>query len=419
MAYQTPLDRLGHELEAAAERQAAAAVAPRRTRRRRGRSLGLFGVLAAFGVAAGAWAAIASLSPGSPVPYAFGPPVAGQAQGAPLAGTVKLLTAAVPDPAGGPPWGMRYWETDRKYGCLQVGRVYEGKLGQIRGRVFHELRVGVVGNALGRCFLLDGGGHGFSASQVDALAGAQPPPCPVPVGTIRVKGSAVKCRAERTIDFGLLGPNAESYTYRLAGHEHRGAPLADVGGYLVVQRYLKPVERVVGFHHKDPRLDFRAPVLANLALTPTTPVIRQVVYQTGTCTVRTTASPRGSCARQAGYVPIPQPSVRDVRAPVHVRLLADGRTFRVRFRARQAVSDGRSAYNIQIQPKHGRGSVGRSYDHNLQAGSLVKTTFRARNGWHGTYVITATFRTVRARPGPIGSPASPGVLVGRAEVTFE
>src|SRR4051794_5749701 len=30
---------------------------------------------------------------------------------------------------------------------------------------------------------------------------------------------------------------------------------------------------------------------------------------------------------------------------------------------------------------------GESYEHNLNAGELVKTTIRARDNWHGTYVV--------------------------------
>jgi hypothetical protein len=398
----TPLDRLERELEAAAERQIAA-----RPRRRRW-PLGVFGVTVAFGVAAGAWAATALLSPGKPVPFGFGRPVAGEAQGAPLPGTVKFLTTTVADPAGGPPWGMRYWETDRKYACVQVGRVYEGKLGQITGgRVFHELRVGVTGDALSRCFLQDGSGHAFAAVHTDARAGGRAPSCPLAI----CKGAA------RTIDFGLLGPNARSFTYRADGREHTGTPLGE-GGYLIVQKHLKPIVRVFGFHHKDPKLNLRGPVNTYLALTPASQVIRRVEYAAGTCTVHLTQSIFGACNDQAGYTPIPQPTVGDVRTRIRLRLLADGRTFRVRFRARQPVIDGRSAYAIQIEPKDGRNSLGTFYEHNLRAGALVKTTLRAHRDWRGTYVVTVRFRTVRARPGPVGSPAWPGVLVGRAEITF-
>jgi hypothetical protein len=418
MAHDTPLERLGRQLEEAAERQVASV--PRRRRRWRGRSLGLLGVAVTFGVGAAAWATTELLSTGAPVPFVFGAPVAGTAEGAPLPGSVKLLADDVPDPGGGPPWALRYWETDRKFGCLQVGRIYQGKLGQITGgKVFHELRVGVTTDALGGCFMLDGSGHAFAAVHTGAKRGAQPQPCPTTTGTLRGRDGVIDCGAiDRTLDFGLLGPNARSYVLRADGHERTATPLGDVGAYLVVQKRLPPTIREVGFHHKDPRLNVHAAVDPYLTLTPASKVIRRVDYAAGTCTVRLTNEIPGACSRQAGYVPIPQPAVGDVRARVRIVRTDDPRTFRVRFRARQAVVDGRSAYDIQIRPKHSRLWSGRSYEHNVAAGSLVKTTFRARDGWHGTYVVTARFRTVRPRPRPVASPASPGLLVGRAEVTF-
>jgi hypothetical protein len=419
MTRETPMERLGRELEAAAQRQSVAA--PARRRRWHGRTLGLFVAVVGLGAGAGAWAATQLLKTGSPVPFVFGAPVAGVADGAALPGTVRLLAADVPDPAGGPPWGMRYWETDRKYGCVQVGRVYQGKLGQISdGKVFHELRVGVTAGALGGCFLLDGGGHAFTAVHTEARRGGQPSPCPSAMGTLRTKRGVIRCDvSDRTIDFGLLGPSATGYVARVDGRDRSARPLGDVGGYLVVQKRLPPTIRVVGFHHKDPKLDFRAPVDPYLTLTPASKVIRSVDYAAGTCTVRLTQDLFGACRAQMGYVPIPQPKVRDVRTPIRLVKVGDGRTFRVRFRARQPVVDGRSAYYIQIWERDGRENSGKAYEHNLAAGELVKTTFRARDGWHGTFVVSAYYRTVRPRPGPIGSPAYPGLLVGRADITFD
>jgi hypothetical protein len=393
---ETPFERLGRQLEAAGERQVA--------RKRRWRwPLGLFGAVVVFGVGAGAWAATSLLSRGAPVPYTFGAPVAGVANGAPLPGTVKLLADDIPDPGGGPPWGLRYWETDRKYACLQIGRIYQGKLGLITGgKTFHELRVGAVGSALGGCYMQDGSGHAYAAVYAAATRGGQP---------------GLNAH-DRTLDFGLLGPNAKSYVYRAGGRDHTATPLGEAGAYLVVQKHLPPTIRVVGFHHKDPKLDVRAPVDPSLTLTPASKVIRRVDYTSGTCTVRRTQAIFGACNRYAGYVPIPQPAVNDVRAPVHLRLLKDGRTFRVRFRARQTVADGRSVYNLDIRRKGGPAYLGISYEHDVAAGELVKTTVRAHKNWHGTYVVTAQFRTVPARPGPHASPASPGLTVGRAEITF-
>jgi hypothetical protein len=414
----TPMERLGRELEAAASRQIGAPASRRRARRR---WLGLFVALVGFGAGAGAWAATQLLRTGSPVPFVFGAPVAGVEQGVALPGTVRLLADDVPDPAGGLPWGMRYWETDRKYGCIQVGRVYQGRLGQIGdGKVFHELRVGVTSGALGGCYILDGSDHAFAAMHTDARRGGQPAPCPSRMGTVRTKRGVIRCDVtDRTIDFGLLGPHATSYVARVDGRDRRLSPLGAVGGYLVVQKRLPPTIRVIGFHHKDPKLDFRGPVDPSLTLTPASKVIRRVDYAAGSCTVRLTQNIFGACRAQMGYTPIPQPTARDVRAPIRLIKVGDGRTFRVRFRARQPVVDGRSAYYIQIWRRNGRANSGKSYEHNLRAGEDVKTTFRARDGWHGTFVVSAYFRTVRPRPGPFGSPAYPGLLVGRAEITFD
>ncbi len=87
-------------------------------------------------------------------------------------------------------------------------------------------------------------------------------------------------------------------------------------------------------------------------------------------------------------------------------------------RAAIAAKSQELAQTIEIRRKGGRNSVGRAYERNLPAGGIVKTTIRAREAWHGTYVVTARFRTVRARPGPLASPAWPGLLVGRGEITF-
>jgi hypothetical protein len=174
----------------------------------------------------------------------------------------------------------------------------------------------------------------------------------------------------------------------------------------------------VGFHHKDPRSNLIVPYSTRLALTPASQVIRRVDYTAGACRVHLTENIYGACNRHAGYVPIPQPSVPGVRAPVRVSLAADGRRFRVRFRARQAAVDGRSAYAIEIRTKDGRPYLSEIYEHDVAAGSFVTTSFRAHRDWHGTYPIVVHFRTVRSHPGPVGSPAAPGLLVGRASVTF-
>ena len=41
----------------------------------------------------------------------------------------RLLALRVPDPAGGPPWGLRIVDTTRGMQCLQAGRVVGDQLG--------------------------------------------------------------------------------------------------------------------------------------------------------------------------------------------------------------------------------------------------------------------------------------------------
>ena len=153
MTYGSPIERLGRDLEAAAARQAAART-PVGVDVEGGRSRWFAGGAGCRrGGVGGRLAAVW----GAPVPFLRGAPVKGESTGVPLPGTVKLLISDVADPAGGSPWALRYWETDRRYGCIQVGRLYQGRLGQIAGgKVFHELLPGVTGTALGGCFLLGG-----------------------------------------------------------------------------------------------------------------------------------------------------------------------------------------------------------------------------------------------------------------------
>jgi hypothetical protein len=426
MSRQAPFERLGRELEAAAARQAAAPEALPRRRRWRSRTVAVVALALGAGAGAAAWAATSLLSSGSPLPFERGTPIAGRAQGAPIPGTVKLLTDDVADPGGGPPWGLRYWETDRKYACVQVGRVYAGKLGQISGdKVFHELRLGVTQGALGGCFVLDSAGHGFTAIHTGALRGAQPQPCPTGFrpGTELPgpHGHVTRCTApDRTVDFGLLGPNAERFSYRAGGQDHTATPLGGVGAYLVVQKHIKPVIREYGFHHRDPKLNLRGPVEPYITLTPASQVIKRVAYTSGTCIVHITMSPYGACQAKAGFVAIPQPKVGDVRAPIRAFAAPAGRGIRVRFRAPQTVIDGRSGYDIEVRPVGVRGFMAQTYSRNVKAGGLVRTTVGLYNHRRGAYRIIVRYITVRARPGaspgPYPSHAHPGLLVGQARV---
>jgi hypothetical protein len=51
--------------------------------------------------------------------------------GKPVDGTVTIAPTSDPDPDGGPPWALRYWQTTNGWVCTQVGRVQDGKLGEV------------------------------------------------------------------------------------------------------------------------------------------------------------------------------------------------------------------------------------------------------------------------------------------------
>jgi hypothetical protein len=141
------LEELGDQFE----RAAYAAGGPRRGRRARRRRVLCLAVLGALLVAATAMAASGLLT-GEPVRNPAGVTFkADEGLGKPLPDQNDLLDLRVPDPAGGPPWGMRTVRTTRGLGCVQVGRVVDDKLGVLGrngafgddGR-FHELPADVL-----------------------------------------------------------------------------------------------------------------------------------------------------------------------------------------------------------------------------------------------------------------------------------
>ena len=420
MSQEAPFERLGRELEAAADRQIAAqAATPKRGWRRR--TVAVMVITAGVGAGATAWAATSLLSSGAPVPFQRGAPIAGRAQGAPISGTVKLLADSVADPDGGPPWGLRYWETDRKYACVQVGRVYAGKLGQIgAGKVFHELRLGVTLDALGGCFAMDGDGHGFAAIHTDAMRGAQPAmPLRLSSGDkasrptrhgrpVHHTGPHRRLRAARTERSHLHLPRRRPRPHGDSARRSRRLPGGAVADQAVIREY--------GFHHRDPKLNSRGPAEPYIALTPASQVIKRVTYTDGACQVRVTSAPYGACNANAGYIPIPQPKASDVRAPVRAFAAPDGRGIRVRFRARQAVIDGRSGYDIEVRPVGTHGFMTQTYSRNVDVGGLVRTTVNLYNERRGAYRIVVRYRTVSPRPGPYATLAFPGLLVGQTHV---
>jgi hypothetical protein len=150
------IPEIERQLRDAAERRAqsplARAIAS--SRRLRGRLLARPLVVAVALVAGGtgaAFAAKALVGVGSPAPLEY--PSFGEKI---LPTGTRLLSLRVPDPAGGPPWGMRLIFTTARpgsrarpgagagagaahWGCVQVGRVVDGQLGILgQDGAFHD-----------------------------------------------------------------------------------------------------------------------------------------------------------------------------------------------------------------------------------------------------------------------------------------
>jgi hypothetical protein len=124
------------------------AAATRRGRRRL-RLGSAFAVAGAVVAAGGALAATGQIQLGSPDPPArHSPEAAERGIGVPQPGSSRLLGVRTPDPAGGPPWGIRVFRSSRGYRCAQYGHVVGGRLVRIgRDGKAHELALHCRGNA--------------------------------------------------------------------------------------------------------------------------------------------------------------------------------------------------------------------------------------------------------------------------------
>jgi hypothetical protein len=323
---------------------------------------------------------------------------AGEGYGALVQGTTRLLPISAPDPAGGLPWGMRELSTSRGQGCLQIGRLLDGKLGALGadaafhddGR-FHELPV--QADYLG-CALLDGKGRLFAnvtAADRPAsawigdggrLGGCVPDTAgPYEKGlrlTPRERKAGLrpapicKQRDLRNIYYGLLGPQAQSITYVLAGQRHTLATVGPQGAYLFVTRASS--HQLLNF--------------ANAGSSGVVPVdgpIREIHYRDGsTChlTHKSWIGGRYACTpslpEPRGYVRVGEkPTLAQVASPVHVRLVrarhGGGRALAVSFTARLPVVDTRRVYSIdwRVPGMPAKAHGGESTNGNIAAGQKI------------------------------------------------
>ena len=368
----------------------------RRALRPRTRNLVLVVLLALAVLGALAAGGVIEIGSRAKLPYStFGN--ASEGTGALMAGTVHRLPIAAPDPAGGPPWGMRELSTSRGTGCLQIGRIVDGKLGALGqdhafgddGR-FHELPVAADSDG---CELLDGEHRLFANVTADArpasawigtggrLGGCVPPTAgPYEKGLRltpeeRAHGArpAPLCRQSdlRNIYYGLLGPRAESITYALEGQRHTLATIGPEGAYMFVTR--ASPKQLLNF--------------ANAGTADVVPVdgpVKEIHYRDGaTChlTAKSWIGGRNACTPSLpepyGYAPVGRvASAAEAAASVHAHIGRErlGHTaILVTFRVPIAITDGRRAYSIRWrEPTMPPGAYGGTrIDHDVAAGTIV------------------------------------------------
>jgi hypothetical protein len=285
-------------------------------------------------------------------------------RGGVVQGTVRLLGVSTPDPGGGPPWGMRVFSTKRGEGCVQVGRVLDGKLGAL-GRdssfhddgLFHEFAAGNFG-AKHACSLLDGNERLFlnavvgdipSSAWVGSFSNGCVPSTAGHYERFADDGKAAAIcaqRDERNLYYGLLGPDAESVSYVLHGQTHTQATAGPEGAYLIVTK-------------ASPKQLFNFTAGGTQDVVPVDGPITALHYRDrATCHLTSHSWTGGkhactpSLAVPVGWVApsTPAPAAAQVSSPVHLHLIHaahGGYEAALSFVSRITLDDARRAYTVR------------------------------------------------------------------------
>jgi hypothetical protein len=434
------LDALEQQLIGAAERgiQVAPAASsrlpdPRRRSRGRRHLRGLLILIPALLVlAAGALALGGVIEIGRPASREFSASRAGYGPLTP--GTSRLLPISAPDPRGGPAWGMRVFSTRRGVGCIQVGRLVDGRLGALGqdgafkddGR-FHEIPAGSAIRFFA-CSALDGNGRIFNNVTVgDQTASAWSGfrSCAPATATAAEKaperGHAIPICSqadERDLYYGLLGPDAESITYK-SGAQRRTIPtVGPEGAYLIVTE--APSHQL---------FDFSAGGTSDVV--PVDGPITEIHYRNGsTChlTAHSWIGGASACTPTLrvpiGYLPVKTPTAAQLATPLHARAQRNDRgetEIVVSFVSPVSITEYRSEYSLKLDESelHGRATAPRyRADSNADVAAGQTVTIRIhRHGLRGSLpagvyrgavtLISATGPALYEGPGtvylPVGS----------------
>jgi hypothetical protein len=417
--------------------------------RRRGVVLPIaVGVLVLAAASAGGALLLAS---GKPVAPAFVLPATPETGlGEPVGASLAPLPMRVPDPVGGPPWGMRVIRTTRGLVCLQAGRVVDGALG-----------------ALGSGYAFGGDGRFHPYLPADAIAtdscpvvgtGVSPilpgPPVIVPASGLPLAGEnvsetdqehcdlpgqqdwGVRCpQAElRQVAMGLLGPDAKSIQVATPEGSFTVAPYGPDGAYLfVLQAQANANTSMSSGAYQGP---------FGYVSKATGGVVLSVTYGDGfQCQIPANDASRQCHAQKPGGSGSQLPNAAQLSSTVHVSympreghpvaslLVADatGSTFAatsgvsgqaapgpaltVNFSAPVSADSASSAYVVELKPKPVSGCatpaviVSQPTNQTLEAGAPVKITVPLETTCTTTYtgrVFFASSSTVGGESGGEG-----------------
>ncbi len=384
-----PYILLGEALSAAARRQEADRRVRWSVRSWLSHRMGAAVVALALALTGGAIAVAATgFLSGSPVPEVGEKPTPGVGNGVPAAGGSHLLALRAADPEGGLPWGMRVVHTTRGSVCVQMGRVQDGRLGQLGidgayhddGR-FHPLSADILpiddGYANISCIL--------PGQTLMSRSPTQDRNAEWMVGPRRVKPTAQELRS---IAYGLLGPHAVSITY----HTPTGAQTRPVspgsGAYMIVEPVSLPISRIgiggnligwVSGHEVSPDI----PNLERFS------GLRTVTYRFGSLLCAIGSLPQG--IKRCPAPPPPSENAREptrsLHEPVRVTAVAQSRKScskaflldpcyraRVEFKAPYAVVSTAGEYQIEAESTcHNARPSGWPVIDNIKRGETVRT----------------------------------------------
>jgi hypothetical protein len=306
---------------------------------------------------------------GSPVGTASAP-IATVGEGIPVAGGAQLLSLRAPDPAGGLPWGMRVVHTTRGLICVQIGRVYDGQLGQLGidgafhndGR-FHPLPADALPEVLANAA---GWMTGNCASPGDIYAGDSVG-LELSAATSPRPGAGVSAD-RREISFGLLGVHAVSIAYREGSQTRTQSVLPGLGAYLIVQRYTsgRPLGSVSETDGRDEPGNYSGPASPNGALSAIT-----YSYAGRPCVDRGNLH-LASCG--LSEVPPPRPAkLPIVREPLRAHLDIHNHVItgaQIGFHAPYPVTNADEDYSVRAPVCH-RGLAGVGSRADIARGALV------------------------------------------------